>query len=100
MPGPTVTVNPNNCTTNPPGEVHAPGKSQNGFVNFNATAPCTVLFNPPGVFNRSSAQLSQGSNKLDIETDAGHSIVTIAACEDSMPRSVGAASNPTDIIVP
>ncbi len=100
MPGPSVDVNPNHCTINPPGEVHAPSKSQNGFVNFNATAPCTVLFDPPDVFKRSSAQLSQGNNKLDIETEAGHSVVTIAGCEDKMPRSVGAAGDPTDIIVP
>jgi hypothetical protein len=100
MPSPTVVINPNNCTTNPPGEVHAQGKSQNGFVNLNATAACTVLFDPPDAFNRSSAQLSQGNNKLDIQTDAGHSVVTIAGCEDRTARSVGARSSPTDIIVP
>ncbi len=100
MPGPSVTINPNNCTINPPGQVHAPKKSQNGFVNFNATAPCTVLFDRPGVFNRSSAQLSQGNNQLNIETEADHTVVTIAGCEDNVPRNVGAASNPTDIIVP
>ncbi len=100
MPGPTVTVNPANGTTNPPGQVHAPAKSQNGFVNFNATAPCTILFQRPGVFNCPIAQLAQGINQLQIQTEADHTVVTIAGFEDRTPRSVGAASNPTDIIVP
>jgi hypothetical protein len=100
MPGPVVNVNPTTCTTNPPGEVHAPGKSQNGFVVFNTTEPCTILFSGFGVFKRSSAQLSMGSNRLDVETEDDHTLVTIAGCGDKVPRSVGAAGNPTDIIVP
>jgi hypothetical protein len=100
MPGPTVTVNPTTCTTNPPGAVHAPQKSRNGFVIFNATAPCTIEFQNPGVFNRSSAQLAQGSNQLNIETEAGSTTVSIAGCEGRTPRSLGAAGDPTDIIVP
>ena len=98
MPGPTVTVNPNNCTTSPPGPVHAPKKSQNGFVNFNATAPCTILFDNPGVFNCSSAQLGQGNNQLNVQTESDHTVVTIQGCEG--PRDLGAGSNPTDVIVP
>ena len=98
--GPTVTVNPKKCTTHPPGEVHAEPKSRRGFVNFNATAPCTIVFKNSSVFDRAYARLKQGNNKRSTETEHGHTFVLIKGCEDKMPRSLGAASGPTDIIVP
>src|ERR1051326_610300 len=100
MPGPTVTVNPTGCTTEPTGKVHAPKKSQNGFVNFNATAACTIQFQDSTVFNRSRAQLRQGNNQLDSETESGHTTVSIVGCLEKAKKSLGAGGDPTDITVP
>lgn len=100
MPNPTITVNPSAGTTHPPGQVNADPHSQNGFVNFNATSPCTILFDHSDVFSMSSLALNQGNNKCFVQTEAGHTVVTIKGGENRMLRSVGAQSNPTDIIVP
>ncbi len=97
---PTITVDPRACTTRPPGEVHADPKSKNGFVNFNATSPCTIIFEHDDVFHMKSLNLKQGNNKCFVETEAGHTTIAIKGCGDRMPKSVGARSNPTDIIVP
>jgi len=97
---PNVNVNPHRCTTHPPGKVSADPKSKRGFVNFNATAPCTITFKNSKVFGHASAHLKQGNNKRFIQVEEGHTIVLIKGCEDRMPRSVGARSNPTDITVP
>ena len=97
---PTITIDPRACTTRPAGEVHAAPKSKNGFVNFNATSPCTILFENDDVFSLSSLSLNQGNNKCFVQIEEGHTTVTIQGCEDRMPRNLGAASGPTDIIVP
>ncbi len=110
MPGPTVTVNPSpTCTMNPQGAVHAPKKSQNGFVNFNATAACTVDFSDSAVFGVSSKALSQGNNQLNVACESGSTNVSIQGCAakakqaTTMSKStsrVGVGSGPTDFIVP
>ena len=97
---PTVTVNPKTCRIHPSGHVHAPKKSEHGLVNFHATAPCTINFKNGSVFGHGSARLEKGPNKRAIRTEHGRTIVTIKGCEDRMPRSLGAASSPTEIIVP
>lgn len=97
---PTITIDPRACTTRPAGEVHADPKSKKGFVNFNATSPCTIIFEHNDVFNMSSLSLNQGNNKCFVQTEEGHTKITIKGCEDRMPRNLGAASGPTDIIVP
>lgn len=97
---PTITVDPRGCTTRPAGEVHVDPKSKKGFVNFNATSPCTILFEDDIVFKLSSLSLSQGNNKCFVQTEEGHTHLTIQGCEDRMPRSLGARSGPTDIVVP
>ncbi len=97
---PTVTVNPNNCTISPTGDVHAPGANQNGFVNFNATDTCTVNFTDSTVFGVSSQPLSQGNNKLYVQCDSGSTYVTIAGCPDTTDQKMKGLGDPTDIIVP
>ena len=97
---PTLTVDPKKCKIHPPGKVYAPKKSEHGLVNFHATAPCTVVFKRSSVFGHGSARLVKGPNKRAIRTEHGRTIVTIKGCEDRMPRSLGAASSPTEIIVP
>lgn len=95
---PTVTVNPRTCKIHPPGHVHAPKKSQHGLVNFHAAAPCTIIFKNAKVFGHGSAHLSKGPNKRAIKVESGRTVVHIKGCE--VPRSVGAASSPTEILVP
>ncbi len=97
---PTLTVDPKHCKIHPLGKVHAPKKSHRGFVDFNSTAPCTILFTNPGVFGKPFVRLARGPNKRFIKVERGHTFVMIAGCEYKIPRSLGAASNPTDIIVP
>ena len=103
MPGPSVNVNPDRCTMQPTGPVHAPPKNANGFVNFNATAPCTLNFSDSSVFGVSSKAIGQGNNQLNVQCETGSTNVAIAGCNS---QSVGAmsagrvASGPTDIIVP
>lgn len=97
---PTVTVNPKTCKIHPPGRVHAPKKSEHGLVNFHATAPCTIAFKRSNVFGHGSAQLKKGPNKRAIRVERGRTIVLIQGCEQQMPRSLGAASSPTEIVVP
>ncbi len=97
---PTVTVDPRHCKVHPPGRIHAPKQSQRGFVKFNATAPCTILFTDPRVFGKPFVKLARGSNKRFTKVERGHTFVMIAGCEYRIPRSLGAASDPTDIIVP
>jgi hypothetical protein len=97
---PTLTIDPKHCRIHPSGRVHAPRKSARGFVDFHATAPCTILFTNPAVFGRPFVRLSRGPNKRFTRVDRGHTLVMIAGCEYKIPRSLGAASNPTDIIVP
>jgi hypothetical protein len=48
----------------------------------------------------SSLALNQGNNKCFIQTEAGRTKITIRGCEDRNPRNLGAASGPTEIIVP
>lgn len=95
---PTVTVNPKTCTIRPPGKVHARKKSEHGIVNFHATAPCTVIFKNSSVFGHGSARLAKGSNRRAIKVERGRTVVHIQGCP--VPRSLGAASDPTEIIVP
>jgi hypothetical protein len=109
MPGPSVTVHPHDstpqsCTFNPLNNIHAPKKSQHGFVNFNATAPCTITFDNRAVFGTDSATLNQGNNQIDVEADPpdGSEVTTLVFIQ-GCPTNLGAAganSGPTDIIVP
>lgn len=98
--GPTVTVDPKHCKIHPLGKIHAPRKSQGGYVVFNALAPCTILFTNPEVFGHQFTKLVAGQNKRSTRIERGHTLVMIAGCEYKIPRSLGAASQPTDIIVP
>ena len=107
---PTVTVNPSpTCTMNPTGNVHAPAKSQNGNVIFNATAACTIDFSDSSVFGVSSKALSQGNNQLSVQCETGSTNVAIQGCSGAGKQAktmsastslVGVGSGPTDIIVP
>jgi hypothetical protein len=97
---PTVVVDPKEPRIGPPGAIHAPGKGKRGFVNFNASRRCTLLFTNPKVFGHPFTHLSRGDNRRFVKIERGHTFVMIAGCEYTIPRSLGAASSPTDIIVP
>lgn len=97
---PTITIDPKRCRIHPSGHVHAPKKSEHGLVNFHATSACTVVFKNSRVFGRGSARLAKGANKRSIRVERGRTIVFIKGCEDRIPRSLGAAGSPTEIIVP
>ena len=97
---PTVEVNPEKCRIAPPGPVHVPGKGKHGFINFDAKANCTLLFTNPKVFGVTTTHLSSGNNKRSVKVNHGHTYVMIAGRTYKIPKSLGAASSPTDIIVP
>ena len=97
---PTVTVNPKTCRIHPSGHVHAPKKSEHGLVNFHATAACSVVFKNSQVFGHGSAHLKKGANPRSIRVERGRTVVYIKGCADRLPRSLGAAGSPTEIIVP
>ena len=97
---PTITVDPRQCRFHPAGKVHAPKKSEHGLVNFHAVAACTVVFKNSKVFGHGSAHLSKGPNKRSIRVERGRTTVFIKGCEARIPRSLGAAGDPTEIIVP
>ncbi|MGH9522879.1 MAG: hypothetical protein ACRD3E_10140 [Terriglobales bacterium] len=63
-------------------------------------SPCTVEFKNESVFGHGSARLSKGANKRTIKVERGRTVVFIKGCEDRLPRSLGAAGHPTEIIVP
>src|SRR6476660_8122531 len=96
----TLTVDKKNCKIVPPGKVHAAAKKHGGYVVFNAVSACQILFTNPSVFGRQFLNLKKGANKHFIKVDRGHTLVMISGCEYKIPRSLGAASNPNDIIVP
>ena len=98
--GPTLTVDKKHCKITPAGKVHAPGNKARGHVIFNATSSCQLLFTNPDVLGHAYINLSKGTHQYSIKIDKGHTLVMIAGCEYKIPRSLGAASNPTDIIVP
>jgi hypothetical protein len=98
--GPIVTVEPETGKFHPLGKVHAACKSKGGYVTFNALAPCTILFTNPTVFGHQFTKLARGHNKRSTRIEHGHTLVMVAGCEYKIPRSLGAASQPTDIIVP
>lgn len=98
--GPTITIDRKNCKIHPAGKVHARGKKHKGYVVFHAPSACSVLFTNPAVFGHEFLKLGAGHHKYSTRIDKGHTLVMIAGCEYKIPRSLGAASNPTDIIVP
>ncbi len=98
--GPTITLDKKHCKIRPAGKVHASGKRKRGFVVFNALSPCSILFTNPAVFGHEYLTLRAGHHKYSTRIERGHTFVMIAGCEYKIPRSLGAASNPTDIIVP
>ncbi len=98
--GPTITLDKKHCKIHPAGRVHALGKKKKGYVVFNAVTPCRVLFTNPAVFGHQFVALSAGHHKYSTRIEHGHTFVMIAGCEYRIPRSLGAASDPTDVIVP
>jgi hypothetical protein len=107
MPAITVTINPTqgSCNVNPPGDVHAPGKSQNGSVNFNTTTACAVQFDNSAVFGLSQKQLTQGNNQLPVQVDNGSTHYCFPGYNSGNGICVEfgispAQSNPNQIIVP
>lgn len=96
----TLVVNKKICKITPPGKVHAPAKRHGGYVVFHATSACQILFTNPEVFGKPFLNLAKGDNKHSVKIDRGHTLVMISGCEYKIPRSLGAASNPNDIIVP
>ncbi len=97
---PTITIDKKNCKITPVGKIHAPAMKHRGHVVFNALAPCTILFTNPEVFGRQFLKLRAGHTKKFVKIDHGHTLVMIAGCEYRIPKSLGAASNPSDIVVP
>lgn len=97
---PTLTVHKKSCKITPVGKVHVSGKKAGGYVIFNAVSPCQILFTNPEVFGTQFLNLKKGPNKHHTMIERGHTLVMIAGCEYRIPRSLGAASNPNDIIVP
>ena len=97
---PTVTVDPKTGKFHPLGKIHAGRKSRGGFVTFHALAPCTVLFTNPSLFGRQFTKLAAGDNKRSTRIEHGHTLVMVAGRDYRIPRSLGAAGQPTDIIVP
>ena len=95
-----VKVFPRDCRFEPAGQSHAKPKAQQGFVNFDAQAPCTLLFTNPDVFGCSITSLTAGDNFRHVQINKGRTYVMIAGCEYKVPRSLGAAAGPKDIIVP
>ena len=98
--GPTVTLDPKHCKIHPLGKVHARRKSKGGYVIFHALAPCTLLFTNPNVFGHQFLKLGKGPHKRSTKVESGRTFIMIAGCEYKIPRSLGAASQPTEIIVP
>ena len=98
--GPVITVDKKNCKIHPAGKVHARGKKHKGYVVFNVVSRCSLLFTNPRVFGHEFLVLIPGHHKYSTRIDEGHTLVMLAGCEYKIPRSLGAASNPTDIIVP
>ena len=103
MPSPTITATIS-CTVRPQGDVHAPGKSQNGFVNFNTNAPCTVKFDNSAVFGLAEKSLGLGNNQLPVQVDSGSTQYCFSdsgsgdgSCGPSGKTRLG---NPNQIIVP
>lgn len=97
---PTLTLDVKSGKVHPVGKVHVARQSQGGFVILDAPAACTVLFTDPRVFGKRVSKLRKGSNKRFTKVERGRTFVMVAGCDYHIPRSVGAASNPTDIIVP
>jgi hypothetical protein len=97
---PTVTIDKKHCKITPVGKIHAPGKKHRGYVVFHAISPCSILFTNPEVFGLQYLTLPSGHHKRFTKVDRGHTLVMIAGCEYRIPRSLGAASNPSDIVVP
>jgi hypothetical protein len=98
--GPTITVDPKHCKIHPLGKIHAQRKSKGGYVIFHALAPCTLLFTNPSVFGHQFIKLEKGPHKRSTKVERGRTLVMIAGCEYRIPRSLGAASQPSEIIVP
>lgn len=98
--GPTVTVDRKHFKIHPLGKIHVPRKSKGGYINFNAIGACTILFTNPSVFGHQFLKLAPGPNKRFTKVERGRTLVMIAGGLYKIPRSLGAASQPTDIIVP
>ena len=96
----TLTLDPTSGKVHPVGKVHVAKKSQGGYVRFDAPVACTVLFTDPRVFGKPFIKLHKGTTKRFVKVERGRTFVMIAGCEYKIPKSLGAASNPTDIIVP
>ena len=99
--GPTVTLDKKKHKIQPAGKIHARGKKHKGFVIFNALSPCSILFTNPAVFGRQFLKFTAaGQHKYSTRINKGHTLVMLAGGVYNIPKSLGAASNPTDIIVP
>jgi hypothetical protein len=59
-----------------------------------------LLFTNPSVFGHQFIKLEKGPHKRSTKVERGRTLVMIAGCEYKIPRSLGAASQPSEIIVP
>ena len=95
MAGPSIKIDPDHCQDCCQDKKdHAPGKSNNGYVDFNATKACTLCFTNSSVFGSSSVPLNKGHNQITTQTDNGQTGYYIDGCPC---KSEG---NPNQIVVP
>jgi hypothetical protein len=75
---PTIVIDVESLTIIAADEEHAPAKKQKGYVNFFATAPCTLYLSDSTVLKVGKTELLRaGNNHLDVQVEAGYTTYSL-----------------------